>query len=289
MLHTTAPVADELIEMRGLRFHYRDWPSRRAAAPDLVLLHGFTGHARSWDPFAEAMTDRYRVLALDQRGHGETGWAPADRYGVDEMTDDLTAFVAALGLEGFSLLGLSMGGLVAMDYAGRNPAELAALVIVDIGPQIVASGSSRIQAGLKASDIFASRDDAFAAARAVNARPPEAHHRHRVDHSVMRTESGAWTYRYDRALRSPSALRLRDSDAAWRSCANIAVPTQLIRGSLSDILSPEVAARMMETIPDAVFALVEDSGHAVPLDAPDGFLAAARGFLKGAEKELKKS
>ena len=60
MLHTAAPVADEMIEMRGLRFHYRDWPSTRADAPDLVLLHGFTGHARSWDAFAEAMTDRYR-------------------------------------------------------------------------------------------------------------------------------------------------------------------------------------------------------------------------------------
>jgi len=75
-------VVDELIEMRGLRFHFRDWPSKRLNAPSLVLLHGFTGHARSWDTFAEAMTDRYRVLALDQRGHGETGWAAADRYGI---------------------------------------------------------------------------------------------------------------------------------------------------------------------------------------------------------------
>jgi predicted alpha/beta-fold hydrolase len=74
-----APVTDELIEMRGLRFHYRDWRPKRAGAPTLVLLHGFTGHARSWDAFADAMTDRYRVLALDQRGHGETAWAPPDR------------------------------------------------------------------------------------------------------------------------------------------------------------------------------------------------------------------
>src|ERR1700733_3485848 len=107
-------VVDELIEMRGLRFHFRDWPSKRLNAPSLILLHGFTGHARSWDAFAEAMSDRYRVLALDQRGHGETGWAPADRYGVDDMVDDLAAFVAALGLEDFTLLGLSMGGMVAM-------------------------------------------------------------------------------------------------------------------------------------------------------------------------------
>jgi pimeloyl-ACP methyl ester carboxylesterase len=176
MLHTAAAVADELIEMRGLRFHYRDWPSTRAGAPDLVLLHGYTGHARSWDAFAEAMTDRYRVLALDQRGHGETGWAAAEHYGVEDMADDLEAFVQALGLSRFSLVGLSMGGMVAMEYAGRRPKELAALVIVDIGPEIVASGVERIQAGVQTSDIFTSRDEAFAAARVANPLPPEAHH-----------------------------------------------------------------------------------------------------------------
>jgi len=281
MLHTQAPVADELIELRGLRFHYRDWPSKRAGAPDLVLLHGFTGHARSWDSFAEAMTDGYRVLALDQRGHGETGWAPADRYGVGDMADDLTAFVKALGLRSFSLLGLSMGGMVTMEYAGRRPAELARAVIVDIGPEIVTAGAERIRAGVRESDIFESRDAAFAAARATNPRPPVAHHRHRVDYSLMRTDDGKWTWRYDRALRSPNTLRPRNPEAAWKSCANIEVPVQLIRGELSDILSVEVAKRMMETIPNLRVDVVKNSGHSVPLDAPDGFLAAAREFLSG--------
>src|SRR3984957_9274364 len=139
----TAIATDEIIEMRGLRFHYRDWPSGRPGAPNLVLLHGYTGHARSWDAFAEAMTDRYRVLALDQRGHGETGWAGAGHYGIDAMAEDLRVFVSALGLSGFTLLGLSMGGMVAMDYAGERPTELAALVIVDIAPELVTSGADR--------------------------------------------------------------------------------------------------------------------------------------------------
>jgi pimeloyl-ACP methyl ester carboxylesterase len=274
-------VADELIEMRGLRFHYRDWPAQRGGAPDLVLLHGFTGHARSWDAFAHAMTDRYRVLALDQRGHGETAWAAADKYGAGEMVDDLAAFVAALGLRRFTLLGLSMGGNVAIHYGGRRPPELSRLVIVDIAPEIVASGAARIQTGVRAKDTFESRDEAFAAARAANPTPPEAHHRHRVDHSLMRTEDGRWTYRYDRALRSPRNLRRRDTEAGWRSCANIAVPTQIIRGELSDILAPEIADRMVQIIPGARLESVADSGHSVPLDAPEGFLAAARAFLKG--------
>jgi pimeloyl-ACP methyl ester carboxylesterase len=132
-----------------------------------------------------------------------------------------------------------------------------------------------------ASDVFASRDEAFAIARANNPLPPDANLRHRSDASLMRTEDGRWTYRYDRVLRNPANLRRRDAATGWASCANIAVPTQIIRGDLSDILSPEIAQRMVETIPDARLDVVARSGHAVPLDAPEGFLAAAREFLRG--------
>jgi pimeloyl-ACP methyl ester carboxylesterase len=275
-------VTDELIEMRGLRFHYRDWPSRHAGAPPLVLLHGYTGHARSWDAFAESMTDHYRVLALDQRGHGESAWAGTGGYGVDQMADDLAAFVGALGLTGFSLLGLSMGGMVAMEYAGRRPKELAALVIVDIGPELAATGTGRIRERQETeSDVFESREAAFASARAANSLAPDAHLRHRSDHSLMRLEDGRFTYRYDRALRSIRELRTRDAATGWASCVNIAVPTLVIRGDQSGILDPEIAASMIDTIPDARLVTVERSGHSVPLDSPDGFLAAARGFLRG--------
>ncbi|HEY2033214.1 MAG TPA: alpha/beta hydrolase [Rhizomicrobium sp.] len=273
-----AAVADELVEMRGLRFHFRDWPSQRLDAPSLVLLHGFTGHARSWDAFAEAMTDRYRVLALDLRGHGETGWA--GQYGIDDMTGDLESFAQALALKDFTLLGLSLGGLIAMEYAGRRPKPLAACVIVDIGPEMDRSGSGRIQANVQAADVFASREEAFAAARADNRRPPEALHRQRSDASLMRIEDGRWTYRYDRALRSPGALRLRNPEEAWRSCANIEVPTLIVRGEISDILSAQIAERMVRTIPDAQLVTVANAGHGVPYDAPEEFLIAVRKFLK---------
>jgi pimeloyl-ACP methyl ester carboxylesterase len=277
---TPPPVTNELIEMRGLRFHYRDWRSKRTGVPTLVLLHGFTGHARSWDSFADAMTDRYRVLALDQRGHGETAWAPPDRYGRSEMVDDLAAFVKALGLSGFALLGLSMGGGVTFEYAGRRPKELARISIVDIGPEIVSEGMTRIRAGVQAKDVFASPDEAFAQARTANPRPPEAIHRARIEAALMRTEDGQWTWRYDRALRV-SGPPPRDTEAGWRACANINVPAQLIRGELSDILSPEITKRMMATIPNLRLDEVKESGHSVPLDAPEGFLKAAREFLTG--------
>jgi len=273
-------VTDELIEMRGLRFHYRDWRSAHPNAPTLVLLHGYTGHARTWDDFAAAMTDRYRVIALDQRGHGESGWA-SDGYGVMQMADDLAAFVTAMDLRRFTLLGLSMGGMVTMQYAGRKPAELAACVIVDIGPELDPVGVARITAGQGAQDTFAHPDDAFAASRAVEPLAADADLRHRIETNLMRTEDGRWTWRYDRALRAPGGLGMIGPDVAWQSCADIAAPTQLIRGDVTDILAADVAERMLKTIPDVRLATVPRCGHNVPLDAPAGLVAAAREFLLG--------
>lgn len=277
---TEAAVADQTVTLNGLRFHYRDWPSARTGAQDLVLLHGFTGHARSWDSLAQALSADYRVLALDQRGHGESEWAVPDEYGVDYMVSDLEAFVAALGLDRFVLLGLSMGGRNAIHYAGKRPPELERLVILDIGPETAAAGSARITAGVQARDTFESVDEAIAQARTANPNADEAEQRHRVAHNLMQMPDGQWTYRYDRALRDPANPRPRPTpEEGWRLLANIAVPALLVRGEVSDVLAREVADRMVETIPDCRFQEVAGSGHSIPLDRPRELLEALRTFL----------
>ena len=273
-------VIDELIELRGLRFHYRDWTSQQVNAPDLVLLHGYTGHCRSWDAFANVMTKQYRVLALDQRGHGETAWAPADQYGTMEMVADLDAFVSALRLERFVLLGLSMGGMVAIAYAGTRPVQLARLVIVDIAPEIASEGIRNIQQSVARSDVFDSVEDAFRRARADNPVPPEGHHYDRVRASLMRTDEGKWTYRYDRALRDPGNQRLRLAvEEGWDSVASFNVPTLLIRGEHSPLLSRDVADKFVSIAKNSQLVEVPGSGHPVPLDKPEGFLDAIQTFL----------
>ena len=273
-------IRDELIELRGLRFYYRDWASARPNAPTLLLLHGYTGHARSWDAFAQAMSPRYRVLALDQRGHGQTQWAPPTAYDTSEMVADVDAFVKALELDHFALLGLSMGGLVSIGYAGKRPAALAKLVIVDIAPEIDVEGLKRIQAGVVRSDVFESIDEAYARARTDNPIPPDDQLRHRVEYSMMRRDDGKFTYRYDRALRDPANPRKGiPPDDGWRLVANIDVPTLLVRGEVSDILSKPVAERMAKAIPNCRLVEVAGSGHPVPLDKPDAFLDAVATFL----------
>lgn len=269
-------VRDDYLQLDDLRLHYREWSD--ATAPPLILLHGFTGHARSWDSFSRAMSRQYRVLALDQRGHGESGWTTD--YSTAAMVADLRAFVAALHLDHFDLLGLSMGGSVAYHYASSRPSGLARLVIVDIGPELVASGSQRIQAGVQAADTFDSIEAAIAANRAANPRADEDEMRHRVRHNLMRAADGRWTFRYDRALRAPGRPRPRprgeENWVAWRA---INVPTLLLRGSVSDILARDAAERMASEIPECRLIEIPGSGHSIPLEAPARFLEAVQTFL----------
>jgi esterase len=277
---TTEPgVRDETVTLNGLRFHYRDWGNADAQA--LICLHGFTSHARSWDTFARAMRDRYHVLALDQRGHGETEWATD--YHPERRVEDLEAFVSTLGLDRFVLLGLSMGGRVAFMYAAKHPRTVERLVIVDIAPEADPRGAQRIDRGVRANDVFDDPEQAVAAARLANPRPPEAELRARVLNNLVRRDDGRWTFRYDVALRDGSGARVMPTpdeiSRAWASLANITSPTLLVRGAESDILSPELARRMLASIPDCRLVEVPNSGHSVPLDNPTGFIEAVRTFL----------
>jgi pimeloyl-ACP methyl ester carboxylesterase len=273
----TATVEDRLVMLRGLRFHYRDWPNE--GAPMLVLLHGYTGHARSWDSFASAMQPDFRVIALDQRGHGESGWA--DDYSPERMVEDIEAFVTALGLGRFSLLGLSMGGRNAYHYAARRPETLEALVIVDIGPELIASGMERIRTGVLMPDVFDSSEDAFLASRAENPIPPEDELRHRVYNNLMQTEDGRWTFRWDKAMRAPERpIQRPDAEQQWALLPKITCPTLIVRGEISYLFARDVAERMVREIPDARLVEVAGASHSVPLDQPEGFLEAVRPFLQ---------
>jgi pimeloyl-ACP methyl ester carboxylesterase len=276
---TAADVQDRTISLNGLRFHYLDWGN--AGAQPLVAVHGFTSHAHSWDNFARAMRDKYHVVALDQRGHGLTEWA-ADYHALRRV-EDLAAFIDALQLRDVVLVGLSMGGRCVYQYTARNPSNVSKLVIVDIAPEGAAAGTARINQGVQAQDVFDSPEEAFQVARQANPRPSDEDLRARTEHGLMQRDDGKWTFRYDAALRrTPGARRMatpEEIEADWQSLGNIKCPTLLVRGESSDVLSPELAQRMVSSIPGCTFAEVPDSGHSVPLDNPRGFLEAVRGFL----------
>jgi pimeloyl-ACP methyl ester carboxylesterase len=267
---------DRLVMLRGLRFHYLEWGN--ANAKPLVLLHGYTSHAHSWDTFSRDLSQHFHIYALDQRGHGETGWT--DDYASERMVEDVEAFVSALRLSKFYLQGLSMGGRNAYGYAARHPETLEKLVIVDIGPETMASGGTRIRQGAQANDVFETEEDAIQVARKNNLRAPEAELRHRFINGLMLRDDGQWTYRYDKALRDPNRPRPQPDPAAhWAMLAKITCPTLLVRGAESDVLGADVAERMTQVIPHCQLVTVPEAGHSIPLDNPNGFIAAVKPFL----------
>ena len=269
-----ADVPSRRLDIGGLSFHYLDWGGD---GPPLVMLHGLTGHAHTWDNTAAALRDRYRILALDQRGHGDSQWAP--RYGVGLMAEDLLGFLDATQLREVTLMGLSMGGIVAFIFTASHPERVRDLVVLDIGPQIAAAGARQVAAGLAANHVFSSEDEAMAQARAFNPRPTDEALRHRVRHNLRPLPDGTLTFKYDDALRERGAIFDRSADELWAAWKAVSCPVLLVRGDDSDILAAETAQRMLAENAHASLVSVPDCGHSITLDNPQGLLDVATPWL----------
>jgi esterase len=265
------------VDVNGLRLHYLDWGAR--GKPDMLLLHGLTSHAHSWDHFARALCNRYHIVALDQRGHGDSAWPPDQRYRTEDYVADALALADALGMERFVLIGLSMGAHNAMAFTAAHPERVTHLVPIDIAPSLRGMAERRAQAASTPPPprVFASVEEAFQNARSLNGRPPEEVQRDRVRWSLKERPDGTFELKYD-----PAAPQQWEPADLWDVLPKIACPTLVIRGGESDVLSDEVARRMVATFPNARLMTVEGSGHPVPLDRPTMFERAIREFL-GAE------
>lgn len=241
----------------------------------MVLLHGLTGHARMWDAFARSMTSRYRIIALDQRGHGDTEWPQPSAYGTTDFVGDLRALADALGIERFTLVGLSMGAHNALAFAIRHPEMIERLVSVDVPPTIrlprdrqALAGSDPARAG------FDSIGAAFKEERPVYPLSSEETVMHRVRHNLKRHEDGRWRWKH-----SPDVALHWSPDDLGNAIRAIPCPTLIVRGGLSDVLDAETATLMADAIPHATLVTVDGSEHSVPMDKPAEFERVAREFL----------
>ena len=271
---------DDFVEGSGLRLHYLDWG--QADAPPLLMLHGMAQTAHSWDFAALAFCDRYRVIALDQRGHGDSDWAADGDYSLDAHQRDLQAAVEALGLRDMVLMGLSMGGRNAFTYAACHPERVRALVVVDSAPVLSRSGSETIRRFVRNIDEMDSFEDFVAAVRKFNPRRSEEQIRGSLGHNLKQLPSGRWTWKYDKALRSPAVppwTGLELVERLWGYVERVRRPTLLVRGAHSSVLSQETAEEMVSRLRDGRLAVVPDAGHLVPGDNPAGFQRAVEEFL----------
>ena len=268
---------DCTIALRGLRFHYHDWGSE--GKPPFVCLHGGAQTAHSWDDFALVVRGDYHVYALDQRGHGDSNWASDGDYSRQTQSEDVAAFVSALGLSPFILAGLSMGGINAITYTARYPERVRALIIVDVGPEIEVRGRENIQsfiAGIEELDSF----EAFVErAHRFNPRRSLENLRQRLSHNLKQLPNGKWTWKFDQKRLGAGARSGIGPEGLWEDVRKIRCPTLIVRGGESDILAPEAAERLRAAIPNSRVTVVPSAGHSVMGDNPAGFATAVQEFL----------
>jgi pimeloyl-ACP methyl ester carboxylesterase len=266
---------DIYVDTTDGRFHCLDWGGgANDARPALLLLHGFNQTAHSWDEVAPRLAEAYRVVAIDQRGHGETNAGGGD-YGREAMAGDVANIAGALGIAAFALTGMSMGAVHAIVCATRAP-HVRCLAIVDYAPEIEARGVSAIRAMCARS--WATFEDAVLDMHRFNPRRTLDNIRQRLRHSLRQAPDGSWRWRVDPALAENE--RFHDSaDVMWRFVESVPCPTLMIRGAESDILSDAAAGEMVRRLrrPEAV--TVAGAGHTVAGDQPDAFCDAMLPFL----------
>jgi pimeloyl-ACP methyl ester carboxylesterase len=266
--------------VRDLKLHYQEWGN--ASAPPILMLHGFGVSGHMFDEFAERMQDRYRLIALDQRGHGDSDWSPDGDYSRQAFVNDVEGFREALGLERFILVGHSMGGLNAVTYTVEHPEHVRALVLVDVGPEAAKEGVDNIVRFTRGPDEL-EFDEFVEMAHRFNQRRSIDNIRERMRHRLKPTEGGKWTWKFDKRFRQDqNGLKIGSSltnDETWQLYRSVRVPTLIVRGAESDVLSPEVAERAAREMQRAKLVVVASAGHSVPGDNPDDFTAAVREFI----------
>lgn len=274
--------ASRFLTVNGLRLHILEWG--RGDAPPLVCVHGYTGSAEAFNAPARHWQDHLHIFAPDVRGHGESAWSPDGAYQYADQAGDLAALVDQLKLPRFVLVGTSMGGIIAMVYAAEHADRLRGLVINDIGPD-PEPGSQRIT-GLVGSrpEDFASLDEAMAYRREIS---PIVAGRSLEDQrelalGVLRQRpDGRWGWKLDPAyIKQRVARGAPPRPPLWPALAALSVPTLVVWGTDSDVLSEAQARRMIETLPRGELVAVPGVGHAPTLVEPaaraalDRFLGA---------------
>lgn len=265
--------------LRRMRFHYLDWGT--AGLPPVLFLHGGGLNAHTWDLVCAALRRERHCLALDQRGHGESEWSPEMDYSTESHVGDLEAFVDARGLQRFVLVGMSLGGVNALAWAGKHSRQLAGLVLVDVGPEIRFDGVRKIAAFTSDATPLDSVDQFVERAMAFNPRRNRELLVRSLLHNLRRMPDGRFMWKYDQRHRGkvdPGAYARR-RELLWSAVDAVACPTLVVRGAESDVFHDEDAERLAHRFQRGHWARIEGAGHTVQGDNPAGLLVSLRGFL----------
>ena len=276
------PYRSRNIVLRQMRFHFLEWG--QADAPAIVLLHGGHQSAHSWDLVSLHLAQRYRVLALDQRGHGDSEWARDVTYSNHEMSLDAEAFIDAMGLRRPVLIGHSMGGRNAMLLTRRNQALLRAAVIVDVGPELSDKGRAAIAGFVQVNQEFDDLEHFVRNVRQYDPYRSREHIERTVKYNMLQRADGKFVSKCDSNPRRLNIVRGSGplENITLEDATRFDLPVLLVRGANSNILAPDAAERFAAALPHGSLVTVPDCGHNVHGQNTKGFIVVLGGFLERA-------
>lgn len=259
------------------------------ADPPVVLLHGGGQTRHAWGTTPRVLAARgWYVLRVDMRGHGESEWPKEGDYRLDAFANDATAVARALPTTPV-LVGASLGGMASLLAIGESAEPLArALVLVDVAPTIEQSGAQRIGDFMSEhmETGFGSLEEVADAIAAYNPHRPRPKDLSGLRKNLRRRDDGRWAWHWDprfiggvRGSRDETRATVLQPARLQDAARHVHVPTLLVRGRMSDLLSEEGAQELLELVPHAEYANVAGAGHMVAGDRNDLFNDAIIGFL----------
>jgi pimeloyl-ACP methyl ester carboxylesterase len=243
----------------------------------VVLVHGLRAYGRWFEPVAQALQDRYWVIAPDLRGRHLSPWAADGDYSISAYVQDLSALADHCGLDRFALGGHSLGGTIIANFIEHFPDLVAAAILFDASPEADPAGVVRIRSEVARTPArFASMDEAARFLRGLHPRASEADFAIRLQSMLGEADDGGVQFRID-----PACTRQPPAPAAesWRAFGSITCPTLQLRGAESDILSAAHFERIGAMLPDCENVEIPVAAHMVVEDNPSATAAAVAAFL----------
>ena len=275
-----AQPTDKFATVNGLQIHYLDWGND--GKQPLILLHGIARVAHTFDHVAPHFTKNYHVIAIDMRGHGDSGWHAQGAYLVEDYVSDIEALIQQLKLRNIVLWGASTGGRVAQLIAGLHPDWVSAVIVEDVGPERPPTVSNRRANRMaKEANGWATLDEMLEQIRIENPRAPDAILRNLAQHGSKARADGRIVWKRD-----PVILKGFVPTELWETVRKIKAQIIYVLGGASTIVPPQTQQALKTALPQAQIVIMPELGHYPSDEKPEEFLAIVDRFLAGAKTRL---
>lgn len=269
----------------GTSINVTSWGKQ--AAPACLLIHGLDNNARIWDNIAIKLSENLRVYAIDIRGHGDSDWASSNSYTLNTFLNDIETIRAYLSLSNFIMIGHSLGGRIATYYTAKYLEHVKKLIIIDMAPEIGNNIIEKLNSDSRSQpENFQSIQECYSYMQTIYPLSQQSFLYDFCQHSFSQ-QNGHYTNKTDPAFKykmlQSSGLGghinpLQDGNI-WDTLVKINIPTLIIRGGFSAVLSSQVANKMASALPNANIRIIERAGHAVMLDNPQQTANAIINFV----------